>query len=83
MSKCVHLICWPFQVRVESPSPAANLRTKIMDFGGFDSSVVLLSRGGILRPIGEVPGGYESNSLTSAACLFAMHMGIRLQLRQL
>ena len=34
------------------PSPyAANLRTMIMDFGGFDSSIVLILRGGTLMPV--------------------------------
>ena len=33
----------------------SNLRTKIMDFRGFDSSVILSLRGGIPRPIGNVP----------------------------
>ena len=34
---------------------AANLRTKILDFGGFDSSIILISRGGILMSIGDFP----------------------------
>ena len=34
-------------------SPAANLRTKILDFGGFDSSRISISRDGILMPIGD------------------------------
>ena len=32
-----------------------NLRTKIPDFGGFDSSRALMSRVGIPRPIGNFP----------------------------
>ena len=32
---------------------AANLRTKILDSGGFDSSIISVVRGGIPRPIGE------------------------------
>ena len=32
---------------------AANARTKILDFGGFDSSIILNLRGGILRSIGH------------------------------
>ena len=31
----------------------ANLRTKIMDFRGFDPSMILIFRGGIRRPIGN------------------------------
>ena len=34
---------------------AANLRTKILDFRGFDSSIILIAREGILRPIGNIP----------------------------
>ena len=33
----------------------ANLRTNIMDFRGFDSSVMLIIRGGILMSIGDFP----------------------------
>ena len=31
----------------------ANLRTKILDFGGFDLSIILILRGGIPMPIGN------------------------------
>ena len=33
----------------------ANPCTKILDFRGFDSSIILISRGGIPRPIGNFP----------------------------
>ena len=33
----------------------ANLRTKIMDFRGFDSNIILILSGGIPRPIGNLP----------------------------
>ena len=33
----------------------ANLRTNIMDFRGFDSSIILSFRAGIPRPIGNSP----------------------------
>ena len=33
----------------------ANLPTNIVDFRGFDSSIILIQRGGILRPIGDLP----------------------------
>ena len=39
---------------------AANLRTKILDFGGFDSSTILNLRGGILT----FPGNLESTNLS-------------------
>ena len=38
-----------------------NLPTHIVDFGGFDSSIMLIVRGGILVPIGDFP-----ESLTQA-----------------
>ena len=34
---------------------AANLRTRILDFRGFDSSIILILRGGILRSMGIFP----------------------------
>ena len=33
----------------------ANLRTKIMDFRGFDSSIILFLSGGVLMSIGDFP----------------------------
>ena len=33
----------------------ANLRTEILDFSGFDSSIILILRGGIPRPMGNIP----------------------------
>ena len=38
---------------------APNLPTNIVDFRGFDSSTILIWRGGIPRPIGDFP---ESSS---------------------
>ena len=40
---------------VRECSSTANFRTNIMDFRGFDSSVILILRGGIPRPIGNSP----------------------------
>ena len=40
-----------------------NLRTKILDFRGFDSSRILISRGGIPRPIGNSPKYLRSTTL--------------------
>ena len=42
----------------------ADLRTKILDFRGSDSSIILILRGGILRPVGKFPGNYESSNLS-------------------
>ena len=39
----------------EKCDATANLRTEIMDFRGFDSSRILMLRGGIPRPIGDFP----------------------------
>ena len=43
----------------------ANLRTKILDFGGLDSSRILSLRGGILMSIGNFPGNLQSTNLSS------------------
>ena len=45
---------------------AANLRssTKILDFRGFDSSRILVLRGGILMSIGDFPAKSESTNLS-------------------
>ena len=44
------------QLRVlRAGSRTANLCTKILDFRGFDSSRILISRGGILMSIGDFP----------------------------
>ena len=40
---------------LEPSRNAANLRTKIVDFRGFDSSIISSSRGGILRSTGNFP----------------------------
>ena len=38
---------------MQSVSYTANLHANIMDFRGFDSSIILIVRGGIPRPIGD------------------------------
>ena len=40
---------------LQSFAPTANLRTIIMDLGGFDSSMILILRVGILMSIGDFP----------------------------
>ena len=40
----------------------ANLRTKILDFRGFGSGGILISRGGILMPMGDFPRSLESTT---------------------
>ena len=43
-------------------SSTANLRTKILDFRGFDSSIILILRGGNLMSR-EFPAKFESSNL--------------------
>ena len=42
---------------------APNLPTNIEDFGGFDSSIILVLRGGLLMSTG-FPGKFESSNLS-------------------
>ena len=37
------------------PAPYGNLRTKLLDFRGFDSSIILILRCGILMSIENLP----------------------------
>ena len=41
-----------------------NLPTSIVDFRGLDSSTILISRGGILTSIGDLPEKFESSNLS-------------------
>ena len=41
----------------------ANLRTKILAFRGFDSNIILLLRGGIPRPIDNLPESVRSQAI--------------------
>ena len=47
-----------------------DLPTDIMDFGGFDSSIILIVRGGIPRPTGDSP-----ESLSQAILVGIMLVG--------
>ena len=47
-----------------------NLPTNIVEFGGFDSSIMLILRGGILTPIGDFP-----ESLSQAMLVGTMLVG--------
>ena len=42
----------------------ANLRAKIPDFRGFDSSIILMLRGGSIMSIWNFPGKVESRNLS-------------------
>ena len=48
----------------EAAKCTANLRTKIQDLGGFDSSRILIARGGVPRPNRGFPGKLESSNLS-------------------
>ena len=48
----------------------ANLRTSIMDFRGFHSSIILITRGGIIMSIGDFP-----ESLSQAILVGIMLVG--------
>ena len=50
---------WPLATRVDT----ANLRTKILDFRGFDSSRILGLRGGIPQAHRKFPGNVELTNL--------------------
>ena len=55
---CIYIYIYIYIKRGgESAAPAAtaNLRTKILDFRGFDSSRILILSGGILVSIGDFP----------------------------
>ena len=55
---------------VRSSRPTSNLPTNIVDFRGFDSSIILISRGGISRPVGNFP-----ESLSRAMLVGTMLLG--------
>ena len=50
------------------PGSTANLPTNIVDFRGFDSSTVLMLRGGIPRPIWGFPGKFDSSNVGRVQC---------------
>ena len=47
-----------------SLSVTPNPPTIIVDFRGFDSSIILILRGGIPTPIGDFPGKFESSNVS-------------------
>ena len=55
---------------IGAPPRTPNLPTNIVDFGGFDSSTILVYRGGIPRPIGDFP-----ESLSQAMFVGTMLVG--------
>ena len=53
-----------------SRQPTANLRTKLLGVRGFESSITLILRGGVPRPVGYFP-----ESLTQAMSVGVMLVG--------
>ena len=60
----------PWATAAAVPTRTPRLPTNIVDFGGVDSSVILILRGGIPRPIGDFP-----ESLTQAMLVGVMLVG--------
>ena len=58
--------------------PTANLRTNIMDFRGFDSSIILILRGGIPRPIGDFPESLSQAMLVGVMLVGGLGVGNKL-----
>ena len=59
----IHILPTPPPLSRSVPH-TANLCTKILDFRGFDSSIILIVRGGILMSIGNLPLVFESSNLS-------------------
>ena len=65
-----HIIAFHSTVYCVVPygSSTANLPTNMVDFGGFDSSIMLILRGGIPRPHGGFPGRFDSSNVSGVQC---------------
>ena len=50
----------------------ANLRTTIMDFRGFDSSIILISRRGILMSLGNYPESLSQRILVGIILVWGL-----------
>ena len=61
-------------VQTLTPESTANLRTKILDFGGFDSGRILSLRGGIPRPLGSLPESLSQ--ATSVGTILVGRLGV-------
>ena len=55
LASAAALRIWELILPFGIASNTANLCTNIIDFGGFDSSIILILRGGILMSIGDFP----------------------------
>ena len=58
-----------------------NLCTNIMDFAGLDSSIILMIRGGTLRPIGNFPESLSQAMLVGV--MLVGRLGVPRRLRSL
>ena len=75
----IHVFIYTYVLRIRNDSKglaedAANLRTKILDFRGFGSSVVLSLRGGVLMSIGNFPESLSQQILV--AMLLVGRLGV-------
>ena len=57
-----------------------NLRTKILDFRGFDPNIILIVRGGILMPIGDFPESLSQGILVGMILLGRLGVALLLLL---
>ena len=55
---------------ISATNPTPNLPTNIVDFRGFDSSIILILRGGFPRPI-----GYSQKNLSQAMLVGVILVG--------
>ena len=53
----------------------ANIPTNIMDFRGFDTNTIFISRGGIVRPIGNFPEGLSQAILVGTMLVGRLGVG--------
>ena len=60
----------------KSASITANLRTKTLDFREFDSSGILILRGGIPRPMGSFPESLSQAILVLVGMILVGRLGV-------
>ena len=72
---------WPLcdPPRSLSVLSTANLRTKILDFRGFDSSRILISRGAILMSVGNFPESLSHRILAGTILVGRLGVGQRIR----
>ena len=55
LNACDEKTCWQLLDKSGRTCSTANLGTNTVDFRGFDSSIILILRGGIVMSIGDLP----------------------------